>query len=671
MQPAACFRLNPILLAVSLLFVTACGGGGGGDVISGDTSSTSSTSTTSTSTTSTTSTTLAPTSGNNPVLTGVAATGAPLSGATVKVVDATGTAVQLLDATGTEVSSGTTTPADGTYRLVLATSSLKTPLFIQATGTDAAGTPVVLHSLLQTGTLPLIAHLTPATNAVVSQVLGTDPKPVFLNAASNASAIALLGNATIVTNASDLVKTIIKANLTDVKITDTKKLDFFQDAAFSANKTGLDAALEGLRIQIIKDASGKEQLQFSNKFAPLGSAEVILDLATAKAELTKTSGGSVVKAITSTLKITTSPTTIFANLSLLDNLSIALNKLIANGAVAADFNPFVMAPTATYTYQYNGRNLTALADKLAGYAVQNYQLRKFQVTGCADYPVTAKACTKVLVSSLVTDINGQRVDVLSDAVTYSKTTTPNWLFIGNDASSDFSVYPVAYATYGFDGILATGAAANPGYGVQVIISAAAGDVTNRTVQIPSGYSIPFADCGMAYFCVQTASAATPTATGELADVLPQQLSIGAIGNLDSANGAKYLISVAGSSTSFPAYLPTNVLSDFSNAPFPMLDGVTSEKPLTTADFSGTAQLSLSWATWAAANPNSKIISARALISSSAAPPVIKDAVIPLMPVTSVKIPSFGTVATATSYQVWLGAQDNLGRRYYSKYTSSP
>ncbi|MDD5174926.1 MAG: hypothetical protein PHQ05_00700 [Sterolibacterium sp.] len=591
------------------------------------------------------------------------------------MVDATGTPVSLIDAAGALVASGTTNSADGAYRLVLATASPKTPLFIQLTGMDAMGNQVNLYSLVQTGTTPLIANITPATNAVVAQILGGDPKPVFLSAVDNTSSIALLSNATIVTNASDLVKTIIKANLTDGKITDTTKLDFFRDASFSANKTGLDASLEGLRIQIVRDTSGKDQLQFSNKFNPIGTTEVILDLATAKAELAKTSGGSVAKAITSTVKATTSPTAIFTNLGLLDDLSTTLNKLIAKGSLAADFNALVMPanPTATppYAYLHNGRDLAALTSKLADYALNNYQLSKFQVTGCADYPVIAKACAKVLISALVTDINGQRMDVFSDAATYSKTTTPNWLLAGNGSSSNFSVYPVAYATYGFNGTLATGSTANPANGVQVVISVAAGDSASRIVQIPSGYSIPFAGCNKSYLCVQTASTVTPVATGELRDMLPQQLSIGSIGNLDSTVGAKYLVSLPGSSAFSPTYLPANVPSDLINAPFPMLDGVASGTPLTTTDFSGGSGLSLSWSNWAAANPNLRIISARALISSGSGQPVIKDAIIPLAPVTSIKIPSPGNVGAPTSYQVWLGAQDNQGRRYYSKFTNSP
>jgi len=663
MQAAAYARWNPLLLAVTLVAVNACGGGGGG----GDTSTTTTTGSATTTTATTTSTTLAPVAAVF-TLSGVAASGAPLLGATVKVVDAIGAPVNFMDATGALVSSGTTSPADGAYRLVLATSSPKVPLFIQVVGTDAAGNQVVLHSLLQTTTLPLIANVTPATNAVVAQVLGTDPKNVFVNAISNASSIALLGNAASVTSASDLVKSIIKTNLTDGKITDSKKLDFFQDAAFSANKGGLDAALEGLRIQIVKDASGKELLQFSNKFNLPSATEVSIDLATAKAELAKTTGGSVAKAIISTLKATTSPTSSLANLGVLDDLSIALNKLIAQGATTAEFQSSAML--ATYV-SHNGRSKSELADKLASYAENNYQLSKLQVAGCADNPLAAKGCVKVLVTALVTDKAGQRVEVFSDAATYSKSTTPNWVLVGNGLAAGFAVYPVAYASYGLDGVLKGGTAANPGYGVQVVIVPPAGDYASRIVQIPSGYSIPFAYCDLNTLCVKTSPTADPVASGELQDMLPQQLSVGTLGNLDSLAGAKYLVSQTGSTVITPAYLPAEVSRDLGNAPFPMLNGLAA-KPLTKADITAGAGLSLSWEDWAAANPNMRMFLVRTMVSNASSY-LYSDAELPLASGKGIKVPALAIPASfvPTRYQVWLGAQDSLGRRYYSQFVGTP
>lgn len=661
-------RWNLILLAVSLAVLNACGGGGGGDAAT-STSSTAGTSSTASTTTTTTTTTTTLASASV-VLTGVAASGAPLLGASVKVVDATGTPVSLVDASGNLVGSGTTSPTDGAYRLVFATNAPKAPLFVQVVGVDASGYPLALHSLVQTATPPLIANVTPATNAVVAQLLGGDPKTVFINASANASAIAMLGKAASVTSASDQVKAIIKPNLTDAKITDTKKLDFFQDAAFAANKSGLDFALEGLRIQIVKDATGKELLQFSNKFVSTKAAEVVVDLATAKAELSKTTGGSIAKAITSTIKATTSPTAVLTKLGVLDDLGAALNKLISQGAVAADF---LASPALAATYTtHNGRTRTDLANKLANYAANNYQLSKMQVIGCADNTDPPyKKCDKVAVSALVTDATGQRVEVLGDVATYATNTTPNWTLVGNGLTSDLTIFPVAYATYGLNGVLATGSTANPGYGVQVILAVGAGDTTSRTVQFPSGYSVQFAYCNLSQLCVKTSTTASPVASGELKDTLPQQLSVGSIGTLDAVVGAKYLVTLAGAATSSPAYLPADVPSDLANAPFPMLDGISS-KPLTIADITASAGLTLSWADWAAANPNMRMFLARVLVSSATAY-AYSDASLPFAAGSGIKIPAVVIPAgfTPTSYQVWLGAEDSLGRRFFSKFTSSP
>jgi len=673
MQTDAHLRLKSVFLAAGLVVLTGCGGGGS---TAGDVAATSSTSsTTATSTSTTTTTTLSPSGSTAPLLTGVAATGAPLLGAVVKVVDAT----------GIPVGSGTTSTTDGTYKFVLDSPAAKLPLFIQVAGIDASGNPVTLHSSVKTSTAPLVGNITPVSTAVVAQVLGADPRTVFLKADANVSSIALLANAAIVTNASDLVKTIIKANLTDAKITDTKTLDFFQDAGFAANKAGLDAALEGLRIHIAKDASGKDVLKFSNKFNQVGSTEVTIDLATAKVELTKTTGGSVAKAITSTLKATTSPTAVLTNLGAIDDLSNALNKLIAQSSQAADF---LAAPslsntaacvTATppvlcYTYTFhNGRARTDVADKLAEYAANNYQLSKMQLTGCADNPVVANKCDKVVVSALVTDTLGRKVEVFNDAIAYdSKTNTklPHWVLVGNGNNAGFAVYPVVYATFGLNGVLATSLAAQPGSGVQVVISLAAGDTATRTVQIPSGYSIPMAYCNLGYLCVKSSPTDDPVATGELQDTLPLKLSLGTIGNLDSISGAKYLASLAGSNVILPVYLPAEVPADLINAPYPMLDGIATN-PLTIADISSSSGVNLSWANWAAANPGVKVFMARTLISSSGSY-VYSDALIPPAPGTAIKVPAIAIPGgSPVSYQVWLGAQDNLGRRFYSKFTSKP
>ena len=659
-------KLATTLSLAALL--AACGGGGGssGGSSPTDTTTTTATATTVTtaavttttgSTTSTTAGTARPQLPSGSALSGVVATGSPLLGATISVVDAAGAAV----------GSSTSLP-DGSYRLVLPRAA-PLPLLLEAQGQDAAGNPVVMHSMVATNALPVIAHLTPATEAVVAMIVGSNPLTVFQNAASNGSNIALLGTATTVSAASDLVKTVIAANLTDGKVANAKTLDFFQDPAFSANKNGLDAALEGLRIQVTKDANGKDQLQLSNKFlAAAGTVEVKVDLATAKSELAKLTGGSAAKAIVSTTAVTSSATASLVNLALLDNLTVALNSLIAQGGT-----PFVSASPlfAGYSVQY-GVNKDTLVDTLNGYAAKNYQLGKFQVTGCTDDAIGSKtACSRTLVSASVTNSTGQIVGVLNDAVAYAKTPTPptpNWTFTGNNAPYGFQVFPVAVATYGLNGVLATGSATNPNTGVQIALDS---DATSaiRLITTPSGYSIAFAECGRTYQCVSISPLTALVASGELKDSLLDPSAIAWIGSKDGVSGAKYLVAPAsGSGPTLFSYLKADVPASLGSAPFPRLDDNSALTPSAIV-----AGPNLSWANWAATYPNLKVFMARTIVSATTGKPLIQDATIPVVAITSVRMPPAvpppGFVPVG--YQVWLGAQDAQGRRYYSKFTSAP
>lgn len=660
-------RLGTAVFLSALL--AACGGGGG----SAGTGTATTTATTTTTTVPVSSTTLS----GGASITGVVATGAPLLGATIRIVDGTGAALSFVDATGATVSSGSTSTTDGSYRVTLGAAAAKLPLLIQAVGRDAGGTPVVMHTRLVSNAIPVVANITPATEAIVAMVLGANPLTMFQTATANTGSLALLGNSAAVTAAADLVKAIVASNLTDGKVADSKTLDFFQDTSFTPNKTGLDAALEGLRIQVVKDSNGKDQLQFSNKFLSAGTVEVKVDLATAKTELAKTSGGSVAKAIVSTAKTTTSPTSTLANLAALDGLSIAANKLIAQGA-NADFAALISA-TGAQPYVHNGYDRTFLTAKLASYASNNYQLNKFQMTGCADDPITSKGCVRVTVSSVVTNVAGQIVDVLSDAVSYNKATTPNWTFVGNNLLSDFHIYPVAYITYGLDGSSANASALSSGSGVQVSIYSPASDPqrpNDRNIEMPNGHTLRFSQCGLDYQCLATAPPpATTTGTGELKDFLLQQASLGWMGSLDTTMGAKYRLNfvevITNAGVPVNAYLSADVPTDLVNAPYPRLDDVSASRPLTPAAIAKGP--TLSWATWAAAYPNLKIFLARTVISSATATPLIQDATIPASAATSAQVPAAVVPAdfVPLSYQVWLGAQDSLGRRYYSKYSSAP
>ena len=665
---------HPFTTAVPLACLMALAGCGGGG------SSSSSSTPTPT-----------PTPASNAVVTGVAAIGAPLGNASITVVDGSGAPVTLLGPTGSTIPYAVSNVADGSFTLTLNTTSPKMPLFIEAVGSDATGRPVVLHSLVQANTAPLVANITPLTNAVVAEILGANPQGIFQNASSDASTIALLGNATLISAATTQIEKVVAKNLTDAKVTSATSLNLFQDSTFRTNKTLLDAALEGLRIQIVKDTNGNDQLQLSNKFVPLAQPEVEISLATAQAQLKLGSTGNLASAIVSTTTSTTSATTTLTNIGVLDNLTIAINALIAQRvtttsgfAALASAVPAPPSPAAgtgvAVTYAYNGRNLSQLEQQFIGYAANNYQLNSVEITGCIDDPLPTKGCVNLAIASVVTDANGNVVDLYRDGVTYSKTTTPNWTISGNGRYADVAVYPVAYLNTGLDGSLSATTGANPGIGLQADIlaqnSSGAEIVGNSSVQLPSDQSISFAYCGLPMLCLWTTppQPLPPVATGNLSDTLLQQPATGWIGNVDAVVGAKYVVTYASwitvTNQTANAYLPAGLPTNLGASLFPAVDGVSTNAPLTGTEIA--AGFSLSWATWAAANPDMKVFMVRTVILGADASPLITDNPVPFGNGTN--ITTSATVLPSgfipTGYEVWIGAVNSLGQRYFTQLAGS-
>lgn len=615
-------------------------------------------------------------------ISGVAATGAPLLGARIRVIDSAGKAINLQDAAGNEIVSDSSSTADGSFRLTLAKSARPVlPLLLQARGQDASGRPVVLHSLLASGAT--IANITPLTDATLAQLLGANPATVLQTASANPGQLTILANATAVTNSVNQIKNIVKANLTAAKITNTGTLDLFQ-GAFTSNKTGVDLVLEGLRVNIVQDSSGKDVLQLGNKF--VRGAEVSIDLASARTELLKTSGGDVTKAVTTTLKATTSPT--LTNLETLDSLGSSINALIAQNATAATFTT---APAlATYTGN-NGRTLAQLAARFAYYAARGYQLSNFQLSGCAEDPIPTKGCTYFGVSALVTDNKGNQVEAFRDVASYS-TGGKQWVLSGNGQATTANVYPAAYSVYDAGGAPAAAMATqpNPVVGIEVRVIAATDEVPPAsstatinfaTVTVPSGYGIPLSNCGQTTLCVNGVPTITPTGTP--VDTLLLQSAKGWVGSSkDGASGAQYSFSITpytGATFTANAYLPTAVALSPPSRVFPQLDDISTTTPLTAAKIS--AGTSLSWKKWATANPDLQVFMVKTLAVGSTASGAsfeVADIRIPdpiavpsiNLGSTTVTTPALASSA-AKAYEVWLGAQDNQGRRFYSKYAITP
>lgn len=631
---------------VLTLLLAACGGGGGGGGDSGT-----------------------PVPDTPPTLRGVAATGAPLVNAQISVVDGQGKAV----------GTATTHAADGSYSLTLSVKSPSAPLFIQARGMDAAGAMQVLHSTVPAISAAMVGHVTPLTNAVVALALGTEPAPVFTAAATSASQLTQMATATPA--AADFLKTLVKTQISDLKIT---TLDLLADATFAANKGAHDLLIESVRVDLARSRLNVPQLQVGNKFLAGTTAEVVVELPTAQTELLKTTGATPANAITSTLKAATSATTLLGNLPGLDDLGAALNQLIAQGK---DVSTILTHALVTGYDKHNGHVKTDLAATLSTYTAANRQFGRFQLLGCGDDLPAAGNCSKVLVGAVISDSTGTVVELFSDAVSYNKsaTTTNKWNLVGNGKKLAVAVYPLAFTAKTADGSADTALSPNPGIGLQVEIQAQTPDpipvnpplqlLSSATVQLPGGFSIPFGYCSRPQLCVSSTTGATSLiATGGVGDLAIQRAAVGWVGTADSIRGAKYLVNytLAGAVETRNAYLRADVLGDPAAARFPAIDGLTNNLPLRAVDLQ-TGTLALNWATWATANPDLRLIEIKRVFTPTAGgAPTVLDVTVPLPPKTTLS--ALGTAympPAEVKSELWLQAMDAQGRRFHTRYVGAP
>lgn len=627
-------RLLATLAALAAMALTAgCGGSGGGSNSGpGDTSPGQ---------------TGTPASEVGPfTVSGVAAIGAPLLGATVTVVDGK----------GVEQGRTRTNTSDGSYAVALTGSHIPLPLLIQASGVDMTGKPVILHSVVQTSTTGATrgtANITSITDAIVAMLLGADPATQFQSASSLASTWTLLADATALKNASDLVKAIAKPVITDTKVADAAKIDFFQDASFSANKTGADAILEGLHIQVGKDRAGRDQLEFSSRLKQPSDPEVTVNLSVARTQLALGSTGKVANAITSSAKVTTSATTLLNNVGTLDNLGIALNRALAERNTSG---MIMVLPIYSNTYgSHNGVAIDALAAQLAQYGSNGWQLSRFQFTGCADDPMPAKGCNLAQVSALLSNATGQVVGVFDNVVKYEAST--GWVFQGNGKLSNWSVIPAAWRAWN-----STGQSTGSGQGVQLSIKPIT-DTLFSSLTLPSGYTVQLLDCQMGNWCLSA------TATGDLlTDSFLQAGTLGWYGaQQDSTRGAIYRLSAQAilAQEVSTAILPQDVPTEASATAFPLPDGLAAGSPLTcTQILAGTR---VTWNSWAASNPTLRMQSVYSVVTGAAHLPWVQTASVTPLSDTVTDVPAVvSPPASPTACQLWMVAHDKLGRRYISR-----
>lgn len=623
------------LVALALTTLVACGGGG---------SSSSSASPSPEGATPATPATLS----------GVAAVGAPLGGAALSVIDAQGRLV----------GSTRTNTTDGSYTLQLDTATPKLPLMLQAAGHDATGRPLLLHSALSELPTRALAHLTPLTDAAVALTLGTDPAAVFAQPTDHAAPLAGLAKVGL---AADFVRTLVKANLTDTKLAGVATVNLLSASGFTADKTGVDLALETLDVTIGSSPAGAAQLQLANKLGA-ATSEVTVDLAAASAEIAKTGGGAPASAITSTLKATTSPAALMPRLATLDTLQVAINAAIASGGGASA----TAALTAAYT-RHNGRSASDLAALIASWAARSMQMGRLQVTGCADATVAAGGCAKVAVAARLIDASGAQNGSFSDVVSYDSRAL-SWLLVGNNHPAQATARAVAWWSLDAGGTPLTGAAAHPQLGVQLAVGASGG---NARVQLPGGHVLALVPCEQPWLCVSvTAGATVALATGALSDHAVFQPGSAWLGTADIATGARYsytLTSADGAVTTQTARLRRAFPAAPPAGRFPVLDEVSSARPLASAAL--LAGRTLGWQAWATANPDMRLLSVRLVLagaSASGAAWVIEAAPDHWQATT---LDWAGTTVPETHagspVTLWLVAVDSAGRLYATRYGDLP
>jgi hypothetical protein len=204
-------RFAAVAATASLFVLTACGGGGGG--ASPDTTN----------------------------LSGTVAVGAPLANATIALKDANGDTREA------------TTNSQGEYTIANI-GTLKAPFIVRATGT-AGGEVYELFSAstaLNAGDNTL--NVTPATTAVLTQVLGRVPAQAF----NDANSVAAIDAAEL-----QRAKTRLVQALEDVFAalrTPANQKDLFS-ARFQADNTGLDKVLDLIHF----DADQQGMLKVQNK----------------------------------------------------------------------------------------------------------------------------------------------------------------------------------------------------------------------------------------------------------------------------------------------------------------------------------------------------------------------------------------------------------------------
>jgi hypothetical protein len=244
-----------------------------------------------------------------------------------------------------------------------------------------------------------------------------------------------------------------------------------------------------------------------------------------------------------------------------------------------------------------------------------------------------------------------------------------WALAGNGRVTAMGVYPVAYAAFDFSGrAVTTTTSATINTAIQIDVKAKRDDGTaalaTAVAQLPSGFTARLAQCDGETLCLVRDVTTTPVFSGDLADTLLQAPAIGGIGVQDAVSAARYAMTVVSGAIHTPSlYLP----ADLPAATLPMLplpDGVQPLTPLLQANF---LESTLGWTNWAQSNRNMKLVLIRRIQIDGAGARTIVDTPVPPDGATQVKLAAMTDTAGASGTLILiLGAEDTLGRRYFSK-----
>ncbi|MFM1906332.1 MAG: hypothetical protein RLZZ591_9 [Pseudomonadota bacterium] len=325
-------------------------------------------------------------------LSGVAAVGAALAGATVTLKDAAG-------ATLTTISD-----AGGAYSFA-DVSGMTAPFMIQAVG-SAGGIDYTLYSALETAPaagVSGVVNVTPATHAVVAQATGGDPAVYF----ADTTKIQTLDDSTALKDAKAKLVEALADALTALGL-DSTKVDLFT-TAFSATGSGLDKLLDVIAFEA--NATG---------------SITVTDKATASTVVVATSS-----------PVTKLPAPTAENLAIdpsgIKNLLAAFNALsdtkenITSPSMAALFAKDFLLDGANKATQ-----IALLGTEAVGMTMTGYVLDGCKVV------IDVPSCKIELSLKSGSNTGAQSMSVVQD------TSTKSWSFAGNDKPFDFEFKPVVW-----------------------------------------------------------------------------------------------------------------------------------------------------------------------------------------------------------------------------------